>query len=234
MALYFAARIHALTGFDADSTGDTETGQDFDEHTAQWMTEAAKEVINILPTKLKQKCTTITALANDTPMDLDSIGEILYVTRKNDDSGYHVPCREISPIYGSLAEDPNSMHYAKDNDPVYWVTSNASDVPKLFIKPDPSSTQGANVYHVFYPIFTAGDTETYDVSQKTIIENFPDEAENLVVLRAAILAAEYQMAAEQDMEVYATIVSNLKQEYQQGILALQTGSVVPPQQQGAR
>ena len=30
------------------------------------------------------------------------------------------------------------------------------------------------------------------------------------------------------------VVSNLKQEYQQGILALQTGSVVPPQQQGAR
>ena len=165
-------------------------------------------------------------------MDLDSKGEVIYVTRENADDaiypwavGYQVPCREISPIYAGLTEDPNSMHYATVNDPVYWIASNALDAGSLFIKPDPTSAQPANVYHISYP------TVEYNA---TLIANFPDEAENLVVLKAAITAAEYQMAIEEDMEVYGVIVSNLKQEYQQGVLILQTGSIVPPQQKGAR
>ena len=73
MALDFAAQIHALSGFDADGTDDTETGDDFDESAAQWMTDGAREVINYLPDELKMKCATVTTLNNSTTvMDLDS------------------------------------------------------------------------------------------------------------------------------------------------------------------
>lgn len=230
MAWNFGVQIHSLTGFDANLDSASEEGDDYTTLANQWLNDAAKEIINLLPTKMKQKCTTETPLTSSTPMDLDSVGEILYVTRENKnfgdlgygDVGNHVPCREISPIYSGLAEDVNSMHYATDNDPVYWVTS-ASDASALNIKPDPSSSQGATVYHVGFP--------TVDHSHSDIA-NFPDEAEYLVPLRAAITALEYKLNFEEDTELYIPMLANLKQEYQQGILVLQTGSIVPPQQKG--
>ena len=140
----------------------------------------------------------------------------------NADSGYQVPCREISPQYGGLTEDESSIHYATVTDRVYWITSNASDAGTLFIKPDPSSTQEAHVYHVGNPSIAYNDTS---------IANFPDEAEYLVPLRAAITAAEYQLAIEEDVELYVPMLATLKSQYQEGVLALQTGSIVPPKKQ---
>ena len=235
MALDFAARIHALSGFDADSTSDTETGDDFDESAAQWMTDAAREVINILPPLLKEKCTTETTLNNSaTTMDMDGVGEILYVNRLSADSGgSRIPCRKVPSMYGELSNDSNSLYKASVTDPVYWVLS-SSDATILNVIPTPTANQTAIVYHVGYPTFTAGDTGTYDVSAATSIANFPDEAENLVVLRAAITAAEYLLAIEEDVELYLPIISTLKAQYQEGVLALTTGNVVPQQQQGAK
>ena len=235
MALDFAAKIHALSGFNADSTSDTETGDDFDESAAQWMTDAAREVINILPPLLKEKCTTETTLNNSaTTMDMDGVGEILYVNRLSADSGgSRIPCRKVPSMYGELSNDSNSLYKASVTDPVYWVAS-SSDATILNVIPTPTANQTAIVYHVGYPTFTAGDTGTYDVSAATSIANFPDEAENLVVLRAAITAAEYLLAIEEDVELYLPIISTLKAQYQEGVLALTTGNVVPQQQQGAK
>ena len=154
-------------------------------------------------------------------MDLDGLGDIMYATRENADSGYQVPCREIGPQYGSLAEDESSIYYATVTDPVYWITSNSSDAGTLFIKPDPSSTQEAHVYHIGHPSIAYNDTS---------IANFPDEAEYLVVLRAAITAAEYQIAIEEDVELYGAVLTTIKSQYQEGVLALQTGSTIPQQQ----
>jgi hypothetical protein len=86
-----------------------------------------------------------------------------------------------------------------------------------------SSSAVSKVTSVDYPVFTAGDTETYDVSQKTVIANFPDEAEHLVVTRAAISAAQYQAAIEEDPELYLPIIQNLRQDYMQGLQALGIG-----------
>ena len=101
MAWSFSEEIHALTGFDAASNSDSETGEDFRVLSAQWLTDAAREVINILPPKLKQKCSKVTNLYignTDTTMDLDGVGEILHVTRENANSGYYIGCREVSPL----------------------------------------------------------------------------------------------------------------------------------------
>ena len=148
----------------------------------QWAADACKEIINVLPAKLKEKCATISIrnADNGTTLDLDDIGEILSVTRLSADSGgFYIPCREIPAMYGDLSNDSNSLdYYATVTDPVMWKTSNSSDYATLFIKPTPTNAQPANVYHITYPNVTVADVDK--------IPNFPDEAEYLVVLYTAI------------------------------------------------
>ena len=110
----------------------------------QWAADACKEIIHVLPVKLKAKCSTVSLLNNSaTTLDLDGIGSILHVTRLSANSGgYQLPCREIPAQYGGLAGDSTDLnYYATATDPVYWMTSNTSDVGTLFVKPDPGATQ---------------------------------------------------------------------------------------------
>jgi hypothetical protein len=97
-----------------------------------------------------------------------------------DSGGYYLPCREIPAMYGDLANDSTDLnYYATASDPVYYITSNTSDVATLFVKPTTTDAQPANAYHISYP--------TVDVSASTVeIANFPDEATYLVVLYAAM------------------------------------------------
>tara|TARA_B100000214_G_scaffold63710_1_gene41911 strand:- start:2574 stop:3263 length:690 start_codon:yes stop_codon:yes gene_type:complete len=217
VAWNFAEQIHSLTGFDAASTEDTVTGEDFNILANQWLVDAAKEVINLLPNKLKMKCVKIDSLTNSTPMDLDGKGKIFHVTRENANSGYHIGCREVDPIYGGSADDSSSIHKASSTDPVYWIESDTGGDPKLFVKPDPTSDQPARVHFLSYP----PNSTVWDGSNlpgaATSISNFPDEAEYLVVLRASINALEYQAVQEEDPELYLPLIQNLKQDYNQGL-----------------
>ena len=66
----FSTEIEALAGTTTTS------------EISQWMTDGAKELINIFPPELKEKCMTETTLNNSSPtMDLDGVGKILYVSR---------------------------------------------------------------------------------------------------------------------------------------------------------
>ena len=192
-----------------------------------WATDGVKEIINILPPELKIECATITSLTSSTPMDLDATGKVFHVTRENADSGYHIGCREVNPIHAGSAGDSTSLHYVTVTDPIYWVESDTGGDPKLFVKPDPTANQPARVHHVAFP--------TVEYSHTAIV-NFPDEAEYLVVLRAAITASEYLLAIEEDVELYGAVLTTIKGQYQEGIQALISGNVIPPQpqQQGAR
>lgn len=147
----------------------------------QFLTDGAKEIINILPPNLKEKAMSITNLYignTDTIMDLDGKGEIFYVTRENADSGVYAPCRKINAMYGDLTNDSENIIYgASATDPVYYVESNSSGNSTLFVKPTPTAAQPAKVYHISYPTVAYNDGGT--------IANFPDEVEYLVVLYAA-------------------------------------------------
>ena len=151
-----------------------------------WATDGAKEIINILPLNLKEKCTTETTLNNSSPtMDLDGTGSILYVTRLSADSGgKRIPCRKMLSMYAEMANDSNSMYYASVTDPAYWISS-SNDVAILSVLPTPTANQTAIVYHVGYP--------TVDVSAGSSIANFPDEAEYLVVLYTSIKVLQNKM-----------------------------------------
>ena len=165
----FDAQIQALTGT-ADQT-------EMDD----WAADAVKEIINILPPELKEKCMTETTLNNSSPtMDLDGVGKILYVSRLSANSGgYRVSCREVPSMHAGLTSDSSSLlYYGTVTDPVYWIQS-TSDAAILNVYPSPEATQTARVYHVGYTAAAHGDIT---------IANFPDEAEYLVVLYASIKA----------------------------------------------
>ena len=212
----FQTQIEDLTG----SIGDTAA-------ITSWLTDGAKEIINILPPKLKQKCTTATGVGTDFKVDLDGLGEVLYVTRENANSGYYTPCREIPSMYGGLSTDSTSMmYYATATDPVYWIDGDTSGAATLYVKPTPTADQPAILHHIAYPTISHSDS---------VIANFPDEAEYLVVLYASIKAIEYVMLQEEDSEVYSPQYTVLKQDYDRGIQILITKGIPhQAQQQGAR
>ena len=188
MAWDFAAEIHSLANYNADDASTTGTsGEVLSAHATQWLTDGAKEIINQLPANLKAKCAAATELDNSPlVMDMDGVGEVLFVTRLSADSGgYQIPCREIPSMYGGLAEDSNDLNYfGTVTDPVYWIDGNNSDAVTLYVKPTLTSAQKAYVHHISYPAVAFDSTN---------IANFPDEAEYLVVLYAATKACLYQM-----------------------------------------
>ncbi len=200
---------------------------DFDDDVAinQFLTDGAKELINMMPPLLKEKCTSETTLNNSaTTMDMDGVGEILYVNRLSADSGgSRIPCRKVPSMYGELSNDSNSLYKASATDPVYWILS-SSDATILNVIPTPTANQTAIVYHVAYPSITGSDD--------SVIANFPDELEYLVVLYASIKIVERQLIEEEDIELYAPIVTILKQDYIQGLQ--HSGLVQAQQPQGAK
>tara|TARA_R110000824_G_scaffold216029_1_gene402650 strand:- start:2147 stop:2782 length:636 start_codon:yes stop_codon:yes gene_type:complete len=186
----------------------------------QWLTDGVKEITNILPRELKIECATITSLTSSTPMDLDATGKVFHVTRENADNGYHIGCREVNPIHAGSAGDSTSLYYVTATDPIYWIESDTGGDPKLFVKPDPTANQPARVHHVSYTAAAHGDS---------LIVNFPDEAEYLVVLYASIKATEFLMTSEEDPELFLPIISTLKQDYDKGVQMLVAQGI--PQQE---
>ena len=182
----FQAQVHGLTSLTISSSGTSPTEAEL----TQFLTDGAKEVINLLPPQLKEKCMKITNLYignTNTTFDLDDAGEVTYVTRENANSGYYTPCRKIPSMFGDLTNDSgNIIHYATSTDPVYWVESNSSGVATLFVKPTPDANQPAKVYHISYPAVAYGDE---------VITNFPNEAEYIVVLYAACKALQNSLGA---------------------------------------
>ena len=230
MAWDFADQIHALTGYDADSSDDTDTGEDFNVLTNQWLTEAAKEVVGILSGEFQEKCI-VSSTLNDVNTTFNfattlssggatySPGRLIAVTRS--DGNYNQLCRQVSVALSSRIQDANDiMHYASTTDPAYYVKS---DIVNVF--PVPTSAQNAEVLYLANPVVSYDDT---------VIPNFPSEAEPLVVLRAAMTATEYLLAIEEDVELYGPILANIKSQYKERLMMLTTGSVVPPQAQQQR
>ena len=190
----------------------------------QFLTDGAKELINMMPPLLKEKCTAETTLNHSsTTMDMDGVGEILYVNRLSADSGgSRIPCRKVPSMYGELSNDSNSLYKASVTDPVYWILS-SSDATILNVIPTPTANQTAIVYHVAYPSITGSDD--------SVVANFPDELEYLVVLYAAIKILERQLIEEEDIELYTPIIGTLKQDYIQG---LQTSGLLKSPQKGGQ
>jgi hypothetical protein len=116
----------------------------------------------------------------------------------------------LSNIKGR-ASDPHDMDYATATDPVYYIESN-----NLNILPSASSAVG-KYSEVQYPAVAYGDSA---------IAVFPDEAEYLVVLYAAMKSVERISAnynSEEDPEMAASRQAHytwLESQYAKGLQIL--------------
>ena len=155
----FAAKITNVVGGTID-----------DDACDDWMTEGAKEIINQLPPNLLKLCTTNTtftsqAAGSETSASLLNTGKILSVFAGN------YSCRKIDNEDKYKAEDSDSILYATATDPVYYIE-------RSYINVLPSGISTSRYEEVQYPTVNNGSDNT--------IALFPDEAESLVVLYAAI------------------------------------------------
>ena len=184
-----------------------------DDALTQWLRDGTREVINILPPNLKEYCyskQTFTSNAAGSEAETMITGQLGSVFAGS------VECREIRPRDKFKAADSSSLHKASNLDPVFYVEGNKINVL-------PASSSG--IYYV-----VADPTVAHGSSS---IDNFPNEAEHLVVLYAAIKATEFLMISEEDPELCAPIVTSLKQDYDKGIQML-ISQGMPVKQQGDR
>jgi len=160
-----------IVGSSADTSSDTAA-------ITSWLTDGAKEVINSMPPNLLALCATEQALtpravgSESTAATLNT-GKVFNVRRS--DGTIDQPCRLVSSRVKGRVSDPDDMDYATATDPVYYIESKY-----LNILPSASTAVG-KYSEVQYPAVT------YDLDA---IATFPDEAEYLVVLYAAMKASE--------------------------------------------
>ena len=134
----------------------------------QFLTDGAKEVINILPPHLLALCAkevtfTPQAVGSEGSASLLNTGKVLNVFRGNFEA------RQISPKKKHKAALAASIHYVDATDPVFYIQNN-------YINILPSGGSG-KYDEVDYPAVAFGDSA---------IAYFPDEAEHLVVLYGAM------------------------------------------------
>ena len=199
-----SAQIQALAG-----TNITETELD------QWCNDGVRELVNIFPQNLKEMCygkNTFTSAAVGSESETIATQHIGSVYAGA--SGFEVECRQINPKDKYKAADADSIKYATSTDPVYYIEGSKINIL-------PASSAG-----IYYAIADP----SINADGVSAISNFPNEAEYLVVIYAAIRVLESLSVDEEDPELYLPIIQNLKQDYAQG---LQTLGVVQAQPQQA-
>ena len=157
----FEAQVEGLTSLSIDgSSAPTQT------ELTQFLTDGAKEVINLLPEGLLPLCSSSVSFTSGSASTLNT-GKVLHVLRSDGDISQ--PCRSIPAMYKGKYSDPDDMNYATVTDPAFYVENNTIDV---------LPAGGSCTYsEVQYPAVAYGDSA---------ISVFPDEAEYLVALYASI------------------------------------------------
>ena len=140
----------------------------------QWMNDGAREIINILPPHLKEYCyskQTFTSTAANSESETMITGQLGSVYAGS------VECRQIRPMDKHKSSSSSSIELASATDPVYYIEGNKINIL-------PASSSGI-YYVVANPNITASDVSS--------IDNFPNEAEYLVVLYVAIKVLQNKM-----------------------------------------
>ena len=165
----FKTRIDDLTGF--ASTDDTAL--------SDWLSAGARSVLNILPLNKLERVASTTVFENT--IDVEG-KKVIAVMRKDENNGSKLmPCRQVSPALKGRVTDSSYMEASSSSDPAYWI-----DGDTLQVFPTSASTNDMSLVNIDLSFSGL----TYD---DTSITNFPDEAEEAVVLYAARNALERLM-----------------------------------------
>ena len=188
----FTAQVVDLVGTFSD-----ETALDM------FITEGANEVINAMPRSMQERVAEETAVSTGTTTSEGH--KVLYMLRS--DSTIDQPCRRIPANKRGRAADSDDMEYATTSDPAYYVKDG-----KFNILPS-----GAGLL-VSMPTYS--QTSPLDASAISTITNFPNEAEYLVTLYAAIKALQQNMTAKYANASITTALGLIKTQVDSQVTAL--------------
>ena len=142
-------------------------------------------------------------------IDLDEVRDVTSVER----NGY--PARAVSFSLRKRIIDSDSIHYATEKDPVFYIGPDSAG-RKLILKPDAAAGELGYYYYIPDYALTSWNSST------SSIDNFPKKYYEAVVLYAAIRLLERHhldlINEEEDVELSQALVvgiNNLKQRYQE-------------------
>ena len=162
-----------------------------------WLADGARQVINVFPMNQLDRMSEIQEFTNFQGVE-DS--KILHVLRKDENnSNILMPCREIHASQSGRAADSNYMEYATSSDPVYYLENK-----RVYTLPVSASSNDSKLVKINED-FTIDCTDTVTPG---VIDNFPKEGTNAVVLFAIRNALQYLMNAKQS-SVSALSISDL-------------------------
>jgi hypothetical protein len=179
----------------------------------QFATDAAKEIINVLPLEMLWSMSTTTE-------DVSGVGAAVTSARVLSVSRVGKTAREIPYSDRTRYTESSSIYKATNNSPVYYKQGG-----KVYIIPNASSD--ARVEHVNYP------TITFDNDLSDFV-GAPDEIEHLIIMKTAIKSRlselnEFQDDTEEHNLKMADL-QLLQREYE-GALATFIASYSRPTQQ---
>ena len=161
----FSAQVVDLVGAFSD-----ETALD------SFITEGANEVINAMPRSMRERVAEETSFSNTTSSEGS---KVLHVLRN--DGTIDQPCRRIPARHRGRIQDSSDMQYATATDPAFYIQD-------ALVTIFPTGTGKL----VSIPTYNQGSA--LDASSLSTITNFPNEAEYLVTLYAAMKALQQNMS----------------------------------------
>jgi len=116
----FEAQVEGLTSISIDgSSAPTQT------ELTQFLTDGAKEIINVLPPNLVDLCAASQSFTSGTASTLNT-GKVLRVFRSDGD--IKQPCRKVDAMQKGRFSDSEDMNYATVTDPIYYIENNSLDI----------------------------------------------------------------------------------------------------------
>ena len=103
------------------------------------------------------------------------------ISVQRSDSGVYRKCEEIDADMAGPAGDINSVHYASEFTPVYFIESGGYSNPRLVVLPEGTGDEARLV---------VVDIPSVDITVDTIVPHFPDTLEELPKLYAVIWVKE--------------------------------------------
>ena len=216
-------RVKALSGFDASSSRNAFDTTTFSSLTTQWLKEGIMEVLKLLPEDMLERAKTyFTFESNPVGAEIESPEcDVSNVTMHN--GSKMIQCRFIHPTQKGKLEDSSDILYATSTDPAYYLEGG-----KINVLP-----YGYECRYASYNLTkdNLDKDELLNVLESdNEINDFPYEAQELVVLSASIKALEYLSATEEDPELYNSLIGNLKQDYVLKVNVIKNKSLVQPSQ----
>lgn len=205
----FSERIQAITGFDADSSGNAFDSTTYQTLTNEWLAQGVREVVSSLPPQLLNLMSSANAISSGSGLTVSSVGNAKILSVSRNDGSIDQPCREIPPSSkGRASSSSGYFDEATTTDPVYYIENNT-----IHILPAPSASSGANSGNaniVAYPTLLYSESES---SHSTT----PKEFFEPVIIYASIKALEYLAQSEEDIDLYIPILNVIKEDYQRSI-----------------